>query len=72
MAGAALERVLKRDRAVVVTAVLVLTALAWAYVLWTAALMSAGRIGLVHARHEYAWDEHDAGGLGASADLRSP
>jgi predicted metal-binding membrane protein len=40
MSDAALETVLKRDRAVVVTAVLALTALAWAYVLWTAALMS--------------------------------
>jgi predicted metal-binding membrane protein len=42
MSGDALETVLKRDRAVVVTAVLVLTALAWIYVLWTAASMSAG------------------------------
>ena len=41
MSEAALETVLKRDRAIVVTAVLVLTALAWAYVLWTAASMSA-------------------------------
>jgi len=41
MSDAALETVLKRDRAVVVTAVLVLTALAWAYVLWTTASMSA-------------------------------
>src|SRR5216683_54173 len=41
MAEAALENLLKRDRAVVVAAVLALTALAWAYVLWTAASMSA-------------------------------
>ncbi len=41
MSDAALETVLKRDRVVVVTAILVLTALAWAYVLWTAASMSA-------------------------------
>ena len=41
MSDAALETVLKRDRAVVVTAVFVLTALAWTYVLWTAASMSA-------------------------------
>src|SRR5712671_2928635 len=42
MSDATLETVLKRDRAVVLTAVLVLTALAWIYVLWTAATMSAG------------------------------
>jgi predicted metal-binding membrane protein len=41
MTEAALENVLKRDRAVVVTAVLTLTVLAWAYVLLTAASMSA-------------------------------
>src|SRR3977135_966559 len=41
MAEAALEHLLKRDRAVVVAAVLALTALAWAYVLWTAASMAA-------------------------------
>ncbi len=41
MSDAALETVLKRDRVIVVTAILVLTALAWAYVLWTAASMSA-------------------------------
>lgn len=41
MAEAALENLLKRDRAVVLAAVLALTALAWAYVLWTAASMSA-------------------------------
>ena len=41
MAEAALENLLKRDRTVVVAAVLALTALAWAYMLWTAASMSA-------------------------------
>ena len=41
MSDAALETVLRRDRAVVVTAILVLTALAWTYLLWTAASMSA-------------------------------
>jgi predicted metal-binding membrane protein len=34
MAGAALEHVLRRDRMVVAAALLVLTALAWAYLLW--------------------------------------
>ena len=42
MTAAVLERVLKRDRVVVVAALLTLTALAWTHVFWTAALMSAG------------------------------
>jgi predicted metal-binding membrane protein len=41
MSEAALETVLKRDRVVVGAAVLVLIALAWTYVLWSAASMSA-------------------------------
>src|SRR5258706_15426265 len=39
MRAVVLEYVLKRDRMVVAAAILALTALAWAYVLWTAASM---------------------------------
>jgi len=42
MTDAALQAVLRRDRAVVAAALLVLVALAWAYVLWLAADMDMG------------------------------
>src|SRR5256885_14402310 len=42
MADAALEAVLRRDRAIVVAALVILTALAWAYVWWLAADMEMG------------------------------
>ena len=42
MTDAALEAVLRRDRAVVAAALFVLAALAWAYVLWLAADMDMG------------------------------
>ena len=42
MADAALEAVLRRDRAIVVAALVILTALAWAYVWWLAADMDMG------------------------------
>ena len=40
MAGAALEALLRRDRAIVVAALIVLTALAWSYLLWLVADMT--------------------------------
>ena len=42
MTDAALEAVLRRDRAIVAAALFVLAALAWAYVLWLAAKMDMG------------------------------
>src|SRR6266511_2839134 len=42
MADAALEAVLRRDRAIVVAALFILTALAWAYVWWLAVDMEMG------------------------------
>ena len=42
MTDVALEAVLRRDRAIVATAVFLLAALAWAYVLWLAADMDMG------------------------------
>src|SRR5215813_6151274 len=42
MTDAALEAVLRRDRTIVATALFVLAALAWAYVLWLAADMDMG------------------------------
>ena len=42
MSDVALEAVLRRDRAIVATAVFLLAALAWAYVLWLAADMDMG------------------------------
>jgi predicted metal-binding membrane protein len=42
MADAALEAVLRRDRAIVVAALVILTALAWAYVRWLAVDMEMG------------------------------
>ena len=42
MVGAALEALLRRDRAIVTAALIVLTALAWSYLLWLVADMSMG------------------------------
>ena len=42
MTDAALEAVLRRDRAIVAAALFVLAGLAWAYVLWLAADMDMG------------------------------
>ena len=42
MTDAALEAVLRRDRAVIAAALLLLVALAWAYLLWLAADMKMG------------------------------
>jgi predicted metal-binding membrane protein len=42
MSDAAIERVLRRDRVIVATALVVLTALAWVYVWWLAADMDMG------------------------------
>jgi predicted metal-binding membrane protein len=42
MTNAALEAVLQRDRAVVTTSLIVLVALAWAYVIWLATDMDMG------------------------------
>jgi predicted metal-binding membrane protein len=42
MSDAAIEAVLRRDRVIVAAAVVVLTALAWAYVWWLAADMEVG------------------------------
>jgi predicted metal-binding membrane protein len=42
MADAALEAVLRRDRAIVIAALVILTALTWAYVWWLAVDMQMG------------------------------
>jgi predicted metal-binding membrane protein len=42
MAGAALEALLRRDRTIVITALILVTALAWSYVLWLVADMDMG------------------------------
>ena len=42
MVGVPLEAILRRDRAIVAAALIVLTALAWSYVLWLAADMDMG------------------------------
>ena len=42
MGGAAIEHVLRRDRVVVLAALAILTALAWAYTLWSAGTMGMG------------------------------
>src|SRR6202051_5183958 len=42
MSGDALEQVLRRERAVIIAAVIALTGLAWAYVLWLANDMAMG------------------------------
>ena len=42
MSDAAVEAVLRRDRVIVAAALAVLTALAWAYVLWLADDMEMG------------------------------
>src|SRR6266498_3418424 len=47
MADAALEAVLRRDRAIVVAALVILTALAWAYVWWLAVDMEMGGMGMM-------------------------
>ena len=42
MSDAALERLIRRDRAIVLAALFGLAALAWAYVIWLAADMDMG------------------------------
>ncbi len=42
MAGATLEAILRRDRAIVAAMLIVLIVLAWSYVLWLAADMDMG------------------------------
>src|SRR5713101_3822242 len=42
MVGATLETILRRDRAIVVVTLIILTALAWSYVLWLVADMDMG------------------------------
>ena len=42
MSSQAIELVLRRDRAVIVAALVVITGLAWAYVLWLANDMAMG------------------------------
>ena len=44
MTDAALTAVLRRDRAVVVIAIVVITVLAWAYILWLAAQMGIAEV----------------------------
>jgi predicted metal-binding membrane protein len=46
MSEAALEQVLRRDRAIVIGALAVLTALAWAYTIWLANSMDMGGMGM--------------------------
>ena len=46
MGMAAIEHVLRRDRIVVVTALAVLTVLAWAYTLWAARTMEMGEMSM--------------------------
>ena len=46
MSDVALEAVLRRDRAIVAGALFLLAALAWAYVLWLAADMDMGGMGM--------------------------
>jgi predicted metal-binding membrane protein len=50
MIDAALESVLRRDRVVVVAALVVVTALAWVYVLWLAADMAMGGMDMTDFR----------------------
>ncbi len=50
MIDAMLEVVLRRDRIVVVVALAVITALAWAYVLWLATDMNMGGMEIKGAR----------------------
>ena len=42
MANAALETILRRDRAIVIATLIVPTALAWSYLLWLVADMDMG------------------------------
>jgi predicted metal-binding membrane protein len=49
MSDAAIEAVLRRDRVIVAAAVVVLTALAWAYVWWLAADMDMGGMDMCQA-----------------------
>ena len=42
MTDAAINAVLRRDRTIVLSAIVAITALAWAYVLWLAANMDMG------------------------------
>ena len=42
MTDAAINAVRRRDRAIVLSAIVAITALAWAYVLWLAATMDMG------------------------------
>ena len=46
MSEAALEHVLRRDRAIVIAALAALTALAWAYTIWLANSMDMGGMGM--------------------------
>ena len=56
MSEVALAAVLRRDRAVVVTALVTVTVLAWAYVLWLAHTMSGiGNMGAMMAPMSRPW-----------------
>ena len=65
MAEATLERILRRDRVVVATALVLLTVLAWSYVLWLAADMDMGGVDMTGFRMVPA-------GLGIMAPASAP
>ena len=65
MTDAALESVLRRDRAIVAAALVIVTALAWAYVLWLAADMAIGGMEMTGFRMIPA-------GIGLMAPARAP
>jgi predicted metal-binding membrane protein len=65
MAEAALETILRRDRVIVATALVLLTALAWSYVLWLAVDMDMGGMDMTGLRMVPA-------GLGIMAPASAP
>ena len=50
MSGQALEQLLRRDRAVIAAALIAITGLAWAYVLWLADDMAMGGMDMTDFR----------------------
>jgi len=69
MTEAALTAVLRRDRAIVVIAIVVITVLAWAYILWLAAHMGIAEVAAAATAEGAMAGMHMPGGSGTMAGM---
>lgn len=69
MTDAALTAVLRRDRAMVVMAIVVITVLAWAYILWLAAQMGIAEVSTAATAEGTMAEMHMPGGTGTMAGM---